>query len=62
MNHRQVELLSQEMDEMAIIEDDPHAKRTMEQAAAMLRVLLHRYERKVKDKTSFDERVERMLL
>jgi hypothetical protein len=62
MNTAQVELLSNELDEMSVIEDDPHIKQVMAQVAAMLRVLLHRYDRVVKDQTTFDDRVGRMLL
>jgi hypothetical protein len=62
MNYSQVELIAKDLDEMAIIEDDPHIKAKFAQSAAMMRVLLHRYERLVKDKTTFDKRVERMLL
>lgn len=62
MNSAQVELIAKDLDEMAIMEDDPVIKSKFAQIAAMMRVLLHRYPRLVKDKTTFDERVERILL
>jgi hypothetical protein len=62
MNYAQVELLAKEIDEIAILDSDPHIKAKLTQIAAMLRVLLHRYERVVKNRTTFDERVERMLI
>jgi hypothetical protein len=51
--------LAAELDNMAVLEDDPVIEASLRQMAAQLRVLGRRYERKVHDKDEFmDKRLE----
>ena len=45
--------LAAELDNMAVVEDDPVIEAALRQMAAQLRVLGRRYERKVHDKDEF---------